>query len=481
MELRPERSGGMARQNRKAGAGRTEAQRLLWIVARLSDGEDVQIRQIIDRFRVSEATARRDLKRVEDLGYRLARTGAAPAGQFRLARGFSEHSRLLRLTKEELVRLLIVVKGALARRRATRWMNLLHRKLEILFCSSAPEAQVRLWRRITSARQDEAPAAGHAGDVALRLTGAAVESLWCELDYLALGAQEPSALRFAPHEVRGGRAYGFVEGIGRWESLELARIQAVRVGKDRFQPPRHVPAPEQWDGQADPDSGELQRVEQQLLRLIGMIRMLDRGRAVAPSRLAEVFSTTLTTVQRDMALLETAGYGIGDVRVERNRPLYHRREIGFDTVPLLPLSRQESEGLISILEHHLLHEKCEAASRVAGWLRNGQGKGAVLITVEEPVRKEDLTGKEIFWNLVEAVARRLECTVWYQAHWNLAHRFRFIPQRFLFDTPLLVRGILLPEATTRDLIFPAIFAVELHDSGGDDDTLKVSGQPGNSR
>ena len=41
------------------------------------------------------------------------------------------------------------------------------------------------------------------------------------------------------------------------------------------------------------------------------------------------------------------------------------------------------------------------------------------------------------------------------------HKLHFRPQRFVFEIPLLVRGVLLPENRQRELLLPGIYRVEL--------------------
>ncbi|MGC8884804.1 MAG: hypothetical protein ACP5UT_18430 [Bryobacteraceae bacterium] len=439
----------------------TEAQRILWIISRLCEGERLSTRRIMDRFEVSAATAWRDLRRVEELGYALARSGAGPASTVHLEKGRLDEARQLQLTRAELEALLLAVQGAMGRGRAPLWLKRLRLKLEILYCASAPEPQVQLWRRIVAARDDGARTVrGNAG-AALELARAAVESLWCELDYMALGADEPSVLRVAPREVRDGRVYGLVGGIDRWESLDLERIRQVRVTDERFTPPEPEPGFAADDREI---RQEIQRVEQQVLRLIGIIRRLEQGHAVSPVRLAEAFSTTLTTVQRDLALLELAGYSLAWADPEPGRPIYHPTDVGHFRAPSLPLSWQERRGLGAVLTTHLQYEPGGELQRVAARLGPGQDGESLMITVESSARETEGHGPERLWQIVEAIARHQECTVWYQAHRMLLHRLRFRPQRIVFDVPLLVRGILLPEGKKRELQWPAIFAVELHDS-----------------
>ena len=72
------------------GGGRTEypeAQRLLWIISVLSRGRRVSARCIRDRFEVSAATAWRDLRLVEELGYALELASDGPPRQWQLPRG----------------------------------------------------------------------------------------------------------------------------------------------------------------------------------------------------------------------------------------------------------------------------------------------------------------------------------------------------------------------------------------------------------
>lgn len=452
----------MAEQiRRRARSDYTEAQRILWIILRLCEGGQLSTRRIMDRFEVSAATAWRDLRRVEELGYALVRSGAGPASKVHLEKGRLDGARQLQLTRAELESLLLAVQGVMGRDRAPLWLKKLRLKLEILYCASAPEPQVRLWRRIVAARDDGTRTfRGNAGP-ALELARAAVESLWCELSYMALGADEPSALRIAPREVRDGRVYGLVGGIDRWESLDLERIRHLRVTQERFIPP----APEQEFAADDREKRqEIQRVEQQVLRLIGIIRRLDQGHAVSSVRLAEAFSTTLTTVQRDIALLELAGYSLAWGDPQPNRAIYHPSDVGQFGTPSLPLSRQERRGLRAVLKTCLQYEPVEILKGIAARLGPGQDDGSLMITVESSERETEGHGPERLWQIVEAIARQQECTVWYQAHGMLLHRLRFRPQRIVFDVPLLVSGILLPEGKKRELQWPGIFAVELHDS-----------------
>jgi len=224
------------------------------------------------------------------------------------------------------------------------------------------------------------------GQTALRLGEAAVESVWCELDYLALGAAEPSLLQFAPQEVRGGRVYGFLKNNGRWESLDLERVLAVRLTAEKVRLPQSAPAPA--PAAAEEAAGEIRRVEQQVLRLIGLIRKLDRGHGVSPARLAEVFSTTLTTVKRDLDLLELSGYGIHEAFPEPGRKVYFLTDVGFDMVPQLPLRRDERKELESVLRAQLLCEPDSELQQAAEWLVRHRKPELVLVTVEESSREK---------------------------------------------------------------------------------------------
>jgi hypothetical protein len=256
----------------------------------LSRGRRVGARCIRDRFEVSAATAWRDLRLVEELGYALELASDGPPRQWQLPRGPGRRLPTLVFTRKNLEMALLAVKGALAASRPSRRLKLVHLKLEILYGATAPEGIVRLWRGIVARGQGQRETARPVGQTALRLGEAAVESVWCELDYLALGAAEPSLLQFAPQEVRGGRVYGFLKN-GRWESLDLERVLAVRLTAEKVRLPHAAPEPA--PAAAEEADGEIRRVEQQVLRLIGLIRKLDRGHGVSPARLAEVFSTTL--------------------------------------------------------------------------------------------------------------------------------------------------------------------------------------------
>jgi len=171
----------------------------------LSRGRRVSARCIRDRFEVSAATAWRDLRLVEELGYALELASDGPPRQWQLPRGPGRRLPTLAFTRKNLEMALLAVKGALAASRPSRRLKLVHLKLEILYGATAPEGIVRLWRGIVARGQGQRETARPVGQTALRLGEAAVESVWCELDYLAHGAAEPSLLQFAPQEVRGGR------------------------------------------------------------------------------------------------------------------------------------------------------------------------------------------------------------------------------------------------------------------------------------
>jgi len=443
------------------GGGRTEypeAQRLLWIISVLSRGRRVSARCIRDRFEVSAATAWRDLRLVEELGYALELASDGPPRQWQLPRGPGRRLPTLVFTRKNLEMALLAVKGALAASRPSRRLKLVHLKLEILYGATAPEGIVRLWRGIVARGQGQRETARPVGQTALRLGEAAVESVWCELDYLALAAAEPSLLQFAPQEVRGGRVYGFLKN-GRWESLDLERVLAVRLTAEKVRLPHAAPEPA--PAAAEEADGEIRRVEQQVLRLIGLIRKLDRGHGVSPARLAEVFSTTLTTVKRDLDLLELSGYGIHEAFPEPGRKVYFLTDVGFDMVPQLPLRREERKELESVLRAQLLCEPDSELQQAAEWLVRHRKPELVLVTVEESSREKSTWGTERLWNLVEAIAHGRDCVVWYEAHRQLMHKLHFRPQLFVFEIPLLVRGVLLPENRQRELLLPGIYRVEL--------------------
>lgn len=444
------------------GKGRTEypeAQRLLWIVSVLSRGGRVSSQCIRDRFEVSAATAWRDLRLVEELGYALELASDGPPRQWQLPRGPGRRLPTLAFTRNNLEMALLAVKGALAASRPSRRLKLVHLKLEILYSAMAPEPMVRLWRGIVAREQGRRETVRPADQTALRLAEAAVESVWCELDYTALGAAEPSLLQFAPQEVRGGRVYGFLKNNGRWESLDLERVLAVRLTAEKVRLPHAAPEPAPVA--AEEADGEIRRAEQQVLRLIGLIRKLDRGHGVSPARLAEVFSTTLTTVKRDLDLLELSGYGIDSAVPEPGRKVYLLGDVGFHSVPQLPLRRDERKELESVLRAQLLCEPNSGLQQAAEWLVRHQEPELVLVTVEESCREESTWGTERLWSLVEAIAHGWDCVVWYEAHRQLMHKLRFRPQRFVFEIPLLVRGVLLPENRQRELLLPGIYRVEL--------------------
>lgn len=439
----------------------SEAQRLLWIISTLSRGRPLSAKELVERFSISRPTVWRDLKRLEDLGYPILRESSNGGTVCRFPDGWPEREATLRLAARDLRTLLLAVKGALAKRRAPRWLGLLQQKLEILYQSIAPEPQIRLWQRIAGREQAPARPAAHSGSFVMELTAAAVECRWCELDYLSLGATEPHPLRFAPCEVRPPRVYGFVEGIRRWESLDLSRIRSVRVTQEQFE---GGPAPflgEDQTGQ-ESQSETLERVEQQVLRLIGVLRRLDRGEPVSPARLAQVFSTTLNTVRRDLDLLGSADFGIAETQVAGRKPRYFLAgEISPGGTPCIPLSPKERNLLASVLEESLLYQDDPAVRRGLRWLKARQPEVSVTLTLEEPGAGGAPRETDNFWALVEAIASGQERVIWYTAHHRIVTRLQFIPERFVFDIPLLVRGTLLPDGVRRDLLFPAIFAVEM--------------------
>ncbi len=449
------------RSSRSRNSESSEAQRLLWIISTLTTGRPLSAKELVERFSISRPTAWRDLKRLEDLGYPIIRECGNEGTVCRLPDGWPERAATLRLAGGDLQTLLLAVKGALAKRRAPRWLGLLHQKLEILYQSVAPEPQIRLWRRITAEKQAPARAAAHSGSFVMELTAAAVESRWCELDYLSLGATEPHPLRFAPCEVRPPRVYGFVEGIRRWESLDLSRIRSVRVTQEQFE---GGPAPflrEERTGQ-ESQSETLERVEQQVLRLIGVLRRLGKGEPVSPTRLAQVFSTTLNTVRRDLDLLSSAEFEIAETQVAGRNPRYFfAGEILTGGTPCIPLSPKERNMLASVLEESLLYRDDPDVRRGLEWLKARTPEESVTLTLEEAGSHGAPTETDNFWALVEAIASGQERVIWYTAHRRIVTRLRFIPERFVFDIPLLVRGTLLPDGVRRDLLFPAIFAVEM--------------------
>jgi hypothetical protein len=269
------------------GGGRTEypeAQRLLWIISVLSRGRRVSARCIRDRFEVSAATAWRDLRLVEELGYALELASDGPPRQWQLPRGPGRRLPTLVFTRKNLEMALLAVKGALAASRPSRRLKLVHLKLEILYGATAPEGIVRLWRGIVARGQGQRETArGPDGSAAWRGGG--------RVSVVRAGLPRPRGCRALAVAVcaaggsRGARVW--LPQKRAWESLDLERVLAVRLTAEKVRLPHAAPEPA--PAAAEEADGEIRRVEQQVLRLIGLIRKLDRGHGVSPARLAEVF------------------------------------------------------------------------------------------------------------------------------------------------------------------------------------------------
>jgi predicted DNA-binding transcriptional regulator YafY len=206
-------------------------------------------------------------------------------------------------------------------------------------------------------------------------------------------------------------------------------------------------------------SGEIERVERQILRLVAIVRMLGAGKAALPTELATTFATTLNTIRRDRDLLETSGYSTVDVDSGSGLRILQNPAV-FGSIPPLPIAVRERTALIHVLERFAVNYAADGhVHNVISKLRAIPDSIAALSVSNSHAESTD---RDILWELVDAMLCGAACSVVYGAHRGLPDRLIvFTPREFQVGVVLRVKGVREPDGDEVILIVRDIFQVRV--------------------
>lgn len=450
---------------------RDQAERLLSLLEMLSRGRQFSVNDTASEYGVRRETIYRDIRRLRGLGYPLETDGDPDYLMYCFAEDWARQIRVVSLTCPQIEATLLAIRQYCRIKEPHRLVQLVILKLRLLHSQAGPPARVRVWQSITesalSGAQEPDGAADRVQGVAAKLAEAVAARRWCELAYVGMAERTPRPMRFAPHRVFPTRVLGRPYELTQLEMLNLERIQSVVVTDTPFDYESST------EDQIEPDTtgsgADLERADEQVLRLIGMVRMLDAGQGATLTELAAAFSTTLTTIRRDRALLEYNGYATSDFP-EGARILITRGECGFGKAPELPLGKAERSALLHMLERFRIHHP--VSSTLASVIQCLSSAPAdELIALTSPRTDAAPTDPdEPFWTLVEVMLNRGSCVVEYNAHWRTRRLIEFAPRLFEVDTVMRVNGTAVRTGEQIILQVPGIVAVRQTQDGGNPNT-----------
>lgn len=417
---------------------RDQAERLLLMLELLSRGRRLDSLEVRGDMNVSGKTFYRDMRRLKELGYPLESTSDDDSSCFYFKPNWGTGANRVLLSLPQIESILLAVEQHCRIGPPNKRVRSALAKLHALHSEAAPPARVRAWRAIVQPVPSPAPPLGIMTETLRILTEAISERRWCDLEYLAVGEESTRSLIFAPAQLSDAILLGKPRDFDRWEMIDVARIVSATATNDYF-PVEFLQEPEnplsyaedtsepERELQQAAEAERLARTNEQILRLIGIARMLQSGREPNRTELAAAFETTLTTIRRDLALLECTGYS---VRMSDCDSQLIKGGSVFGTVPLLACDAAERTALVHLLERFQLHNPVQEtlASAIAA-LTSIPANQLVALTVlaSDGIQPEP---DEVFWSLVNAIVKQQPITVLYNAHWSRLRHIEFFPESF---------------------------------------------------
>lgn len=413
---------------------RDQAERLLRYLELLSRGGFFAVPQMAGMFGVRPEGVYRDIRRLIALGYPMETEKKSGLTVYRFPANWQRKVRKVEFSLHEIEVALLAVEQHCRLGPPHRNVQLAVGKLQALHAESGPPARVRAWNRIVREAggvRTDSPVDSAVAEVLQR---AIAEQRWCELRYRPMGSEDLVDLRFAPRELVDGTVFGASGTIDCLDVLNAGRIAAASMMNETNASRSDLDG--LWMDTPAGEGEEVERVELQVLRLVATVRMLGAGKSVSATEMANAFATTLNTIRRDRALLETNGYSTmnfgSDARVSQN-------PAAFGSIPPLPMAAAERTAFVHVLE------RCAANYPPSESLRNVISK---LKDVADPVvalAVSDADGGrtegDVVWELVDAMLRKLPCSVVYMAHIRMPRMLRFTPIEFQIGPLLRIKGI----------------------------------------
>jgi predicted DNA-binding transcriptional regulator YafY len=435
-----------------------QAERLLRYLELLSRGGSFSVRDTAEYFGIRREAVYRDMRRLGALGYPLEQENVSGRIVYRFPSKWVRTAQKLEFSIEELESALIAVEQYCRLGPPHRYVQLAVRKLQALHAESGPPARVRAWNSILRGAGGICPE-GQGGDIVINaLQRAIAESRWCDLAYLPMGSNDSMCLTFAPRRFVDGTVFGLSRDMNRWDVLNVTRILDVAVLEEVNTSVGAIDAILSVKPEAGM-SGEMERVERQILRLVAIVRMLGAGKAALPTELATTFATTLNTIRRDRDLLETSGYSTVDVDFGSGLRILQNPAV-FGSIPPLPIAVRERTALIHVLERFAVNYAADGhVHNVISKLRAIPDSIAALSVSNSHAESTD---RDILWELVDAMLCGAACSVVYGAHRGLPDRLIvFTPREFQVGVVLRVKGVREPDGDEVILIVRDIFQVRV--------------------
>jgi predicted DNA-binding transcriptional regulator YafY len=440
---------------------RDQAERLLRYLELLSRGGGFAVPDMSRHFEIRAEAVYRDIRRLGALGYPLEHEKDSGRLLYRFPSQWLRNVRKVDFSIEELESALLAIERYCRLGPPHRSVQMAVAKLQALHAESGTPARVRAWNSIVRGAGGIRTEGQGADVIIAALQRAITESKWCDLTYLPMGSCEPIHLRFAPRRFVEGTVFGVSREMNRWDVLNVSRITVATITGECNTSVGEIDALLSEIPEHDM-SGEMERVERQILRLVAIVRMLGAGRAALPTELASAFATTLHTIRRDRVLLETNGYSTVDVDSDSG-PRMHQNPAFFGSIPPLPIAAGERSALVHVLE------RFEVNYSANGHVHNVISKlkelpdSVVALTVSNAYSES--AEKDVVWELVDAILCGAACSVVYSAH-RLAHRLIvFTPKEFQVGAVLRIKGVQEPGANEVVLIVQDIHDVRVLKNG----------------
>jgi predicted DNA-binding transcriptional regulator YafY len=436
---------------------RDQAERLLRYLELLSSGGTFAVREMAELFGIRPEGVYRDIRRLGALGYPLESENRLGRLLYRFPRQWQRDVRKVQLSIREVESALLAVEQYCRQGPPHRSVQLAVGKLQALHAECSPPARVRAWQSIVRGAGGIRTEGQGETTVIAALQRAIAESKWCELMYLPMGSPDRIHLTFAPRRFVDGTTFGMSRDLNRWDVLNLNRIADVTVTEEINTFVGEVDALLTVAPEAA-ESGDIERVERQVLRLVAIVRMLGAGKSALPTELASAFATTLHTIRRDRELLETNGYSTLELGSDSGFRL-RQNPIVFGTIPPLPIAAGERSALVRVLERFAVHYS--ASDHVRGVISKLKEipDSVVALTVSDA--DEQSTERDVVWELVDALLCDLPCSIIYTGHrWQ--HRLIvFTPKEFQFGAVLRIKGVQDPGGAEVILIVQDIRSVRI--------------------
>lgn len=393
---------------------------------------------------VREGAVYRDIRRLKSLGYPLQPFNGDFTSLYSFERNWESKCPQISLTLPEIEAVLLAVRQYCAVAPPHKTVRMALAKLHALHSETGSPARVRAWRSIVREAEAERPAEVSDGHLS-RLSAAIEENRWCQLMYLGMAEHRPKSLKFLPCWIGNGTLFGRSFESEAWETLNIDRISSVEPAEVYTSDEPKA----EWlleEAGASPHE-ELERVDQQVLRLLAIVRMMSTNRRASAVELAEIFSTTLTTVRRDRDVLERAGYA-NSLEEEMGARRVARGSIGFGRVPALPFSAEERSRLLRLLARFQFCHPSSSVLLSATEALTTPAPGAMTILKADSSEDVD-ESEDLFWTITTAILAKRSCILSYHAHWRIHRIIEFWPEAFELSGTVRVIG---KEAMTGELL-----------------------------